>query len=324
MSKFTKALERIQEQKEIRKTPLERTEPNGALSEKPEKSEERIRYWEDGIATIRNAKPEARIVAHRFPHSLISEQYRMLRTNLKTHLEKEGGKVFTVSSSLHDEGKTTTIINLAISLAEMGESRVALIDGDLRRGKIAEYLGLGKDLPGLSNLLEGGLSLHQVVVRNSLKNLFIMPRGRVIKNASELFTSQKFRDLVKELRRYFDYILIDAPPILSVVDANLMARETDGLLMVIQSRRTPKTVMAQAHDLFLQAGVKLIGYVLTNVEYQSPDTRYYYHQYYDAEPGSKRGRIRGKYRVGAKLAEQRFLGLEQKFNHWWGKKVLKK
>ncbi len=323
MSKFAKALEKIQEQKDAEQPKVTAPpKPNKSSYSIPKELEERMRFWDGGIRAIRDTKPDSRIVTHHYPNSLISEQYRMMRTNLKTHVEKEGGKVFLISSSVHAEGKTISAANLAISLTEMENVRVALIDADLRRGKIAEYLGLGKDLPGLSNLLNDEIKMKQAFVQNSLENLMIMPRGKAAKNASELVASQKFRVFVAELRRHFDYIIIDSPPILSVVDASLMARETDGLLMVIQSRKTPKAVVAQAHHLFDQAGVKMMGYILTNVEYQSADTRYYYHKYYYIEDVSRRREFEERMRLTVRKAESKFLELEDKFNRWWDKKIL--
>lgn len=321
MSKFTTALEKIQAQKEQKKIFSGKLPSSSLMVQEPE---EPLSHWEADIPSIRDAQPEKRVVTHHFPHSLISEQYRMMRTNLKTHIERLGGKVFLISSSVHGEGKTLTAVNLAISLAEMENCKVALIDGDLRRGKVADYLGLGKDLPGLSDLLEGNLCLQEGMVRNSLENLFILPRGKTAPNASELVASQNFRILMAELRRHFDYILIDSPPILSVVDASLIASETDGLLMVIQSRKTPKNVVAQAHHLFYQAGANMLGYILTNVEYQSADTRYYYHNYHYVEQINKKRRIEARLHLALRKVEQKFIGLEEKFNRWWAGKVFKK
>ena len=322
MSKFTKALEKIQEQKnqkEPKETPsVKQRKPSYSI---PKELEERMRFWNGSIPSIQDAKPDRRIVTHHFPNSLISEQYRMMRTNLKTYAEEKKGKVFLISSAVHGEGKTISAVNLAISLAELENVKVALIDADLRRGKVADYLGLGKDLPGLSNLLNDEIRLKQAFVRNSLENLLIMPRGKTAKNASGLVDSQKFRVLIAELRRHFDYIIVDSPPILSVVDASLMAGETDGLLMVIQSRKTPKPVVAQAHHLFRQAGVKMAGYILTNVEYQSADSRYYYHKYYYMEEVSRKRQFQEKLRLTLRKGEEKFLALEDKFNKWWEKKI---
>ena len=316
MSKFTKALERIQKEKEKEKHLPEKQPSDFSVSAE---LEERSTSWERGVPNFRNAKPDKRIVSYHFPNSLITEQYRMLRTNLKTEMAKGQAKVILISSAIHGEGKTITAANLAHSLAEMENCKVLLVDADLRRGKVADYLGLGKDLPGLTDLLSKNLASKEIMVRNSVPNLFILPCGPVAKNPSELVGSHRFRTLIKELRNRFDYVLIDSPPIMSVADASILARETDGLLMVIQARRTPKTVVAHANQLFKQSDVRLLGYVLTNVEYQSADYHYYYH-YYSLD-GTAKNDFKAKSRFFFRKALIRFEKMEQSLNRWWQKKV---
>jgi len=320
MSKFTKALEKIQNDKLENPVSPDKKQSSYGL---PKELEEPVRHWDKGVPSVKNAKPETCIVTYHFPNSLITEQYRMLRTNLKTQLEKDKAKVVLISSSVHGEGKTVTATNLAISLAEAEDCKVALIDADLRRGRVTEYLGLGKNLKGLSELLAQNLSFKQLMVKNSLPNLLILPKGKTVKNPSELVESQKFRVLVAELRNHFDYILIDAPPIMSVADVSILARETDGLLMVVRSGRTPKNVISQAHHLFEQAGVKILGYVLTGVEYQSADARYYYHQYYSNQVDKKK-QFKTRVEHYLKKTGEKFQKAEEKFNQWWEKTVLKK
>lgn len=319
MSKFTKALEKIQEEREAKfssseKTPTLKIPPPG---DRPDTAP----YWERGIATLKNTAPDNRVVTMRFPDSMVSEQYRMLRTALQAQVAKEGAKVILVSSAIHSEGKTVTATNLAVSLAENADSQVALVDADLRRGRVAEYLGLGNTRPGLSNFLSNGMTPKQVMVRNSMKNLLIIPRGEIARKPSELFSSQKFHLLITELRTRFDYILIDAPPIMSVADAGILAREADGILFVVQVGRTPKSVIAHAHQLFKQAGGRILGYVLTNVEYQSAEYRYY-NYYYNKEEDPTSFKNKTQYRL--KRAGWNFKNLEERFNRWWERRVLQK
>ena len=317
MSKFTKALEKIQIGKEKKAVPSDK---EVSPVEYPSTVEERPRLW-DNVRMIKNIKPDNRIVAYHFPNSQIAEQYRLLRTNLKVRFEKDQAKVILVSSSIRGEGKTITSTNLALFLAETGESKVALIDADLRRGKVADYLGLGKNLPGLSNLLNEGLNVKQVMVRNSVQNLLVMTRGTLAKNPSELISSNQMRALIAELRNHFDFIIIDSPPIMSVADANILGREVDGLLMVIQSGRTPKSVISHAHLLFKQAGIRLLGYILTNVEFQSAGYRYYYHYYNQDVDTKKKIKTWADFRL--KDLEKKLRKVEDGFNDWWENKVLK-
>ena len=328
MSKFSKALEKLQTEREAKTPVVQKRNPNFEI---PEGADESQAPWDRGIQIIRNAKPDTRVVAYHYPTSALTEQYRMLSHNLKTQLAKEGAKVILVSSAIHGEGKTVTATNLALSLTEMGNSKVALIDADLRRGRIAEYLGLRKDLPGLSGFLSNGLAMKQAMVRNSIDNLTIIPSGEATNNPTGLIGSQKFRTLIAELRNHFDYVIVDSPPIMAVADAGILGRDTDGLLMVIQSGRTPKSVIAHANILFKQAGIKMLGYVLTNVEFQSADYRYYYYSYdHELEENTnkslidrlvdfKENSISRFKKIGPILEKG-----EQRFNQWWEKKVLKK
>ncbi len=321
MSKFTKALEKIQKNKEENIRPAKGNgEPDLGITI-PSELKEASPYWERGIPTIRNSKPDTKIVTYHFPNSLISEQYRVLRTNLRTQFTKEKAQVILISSAIHGEGKTITAVNLAHSLAEMGDCKVALIDADLRRGKVADYLSLGKDLPGLSTYLTKDISAKEVMVRNSLDNFFIMPRGPIPENPSEVVSSYKFNVLIAELRNHFDCIIVDSPPIMSVADANILGRHVDCVLMVIQARRAPKSVIAHANLLFKQAEVRMLGYILTNVEFQSADYRYYYH-YNEKEIEGSKG-FKGKVRFILEKMRFSFEKKEEGFNGWWLKKFVK-
>lgn len=312
MSKFTRALEKIQEQRE-------KGDGQCPAANYLKKTDGDAPHWESGIPSLRNATPDKRIVSYHFPNSLITEQYRMLRTNLTTHLVQSPAKVILISSSVRGEGKSITAVNLAYSLVETGENKVVLVDADLRRGKIAEYLGVARERLGLSDLLCKDIAIKEVMVRNSVPNLFIIPRGPAPKNPSELVASHKISAVIAELRSRFDYVIIDSPPIMSVADPSILAREVDGLLMVIQSRGTPRNVVSQANLLFHQAGVKILGYVLTNVEYQSADYKNYYYQYYTQDSEQKSA---FKSRTDFFFKKLRFQidRTEQGLNRWWDKR----
>jgi capsular exopolysaccharide synthesis family protein len=313
MSKYTKALDKDEDVEKMSSKKSLKLPPTDDLRES-------LSFWERGVTVLKNTDAHNHIVTLNFPNSVLAEQYRMLRTSLKAQFIKEGAKVILVSSSIHGEGKTVTSTNLAVSLAEDEDIKIALIDADLRRGKIADYLGFDKKRPGLSHFLTSEMDPKQVMVRNAIPNLLVIPRGEVMKKPSELVSSRKFHYLVKELRTHFDYIIIDAPPIMSVADASILAREADGVLFVIQAGRTPKTVVAHAQLLFKQAGIKLFGYVMTNVEFQSADYRYYNYNY---EESSAQLSFREMALFHLKEVGRNFREFEQKFNEWWQKKVLK-
>lgn len=323
MSKFTKALEKIQE---LKHDDAERSKrPATSFSIAAESEPPRRESWMQGVTEIKNTVPEHSIVTHHFSNSLISEQYRMLRVNLRTNLDKDKAQVVLVSSAIHGEGKTVTSANLAFALTENDDVKVCVVDADLRCGKLADYLGLGGKRLGLSEYLkdENGLSLRKVMYRNSRENLAIIPRGEHMNNPSGAIGTNKFRILIAELRNHFDYIIIDSPPIMAVADAGMLARDADGVLMVIQLGRTPKSIVGHSSMLFKQSGAKVLGYVLTNVEFHSSEYRYdygYTYGYDETVPEGKGERIRKR----LKLTEEHLEGLENKFTDWWQKKILKR
>ncbi|MBI4430630.1 MAG: CpsD/CapB family tyrosine-protein kinase [Candidatus Omnitrophica bacterium] len=321
MSKFTKALEKLQDLKQ------EETEPGRPLPafSVPDTEPDRRPSWIQGVSEVKNTVPEHSIVTHHFQNSLIAEQYRILRMNLKTNLDKERAQVILVSSSIHNEGKTVTAANLAMSLAESGDAKVALIDGDLRRGRVADYLGLGGKRQGLHEFLAdtNGLSPKKVMFRNAKENLVIMPRGEALSNPSGLISSNRFKILIAELRNHFDYIVIDSPPIMAVADAGILSHEADGVLMIIQLGRTPKSIVAHSNMLFKQAGAKMLGYVLTNVEFQTSEYRYDYGYSYNYKPGEQEG-AKQRIRRRVKVVGERLQGFENRLAAWWEKKLQSK
>lgn len=329
MSKFTKALDKAQQEREAKEASAGDvvSEKSGAAAFNDERvvagaGQSQSVDWKDRVTTLKHLNTDNRVVTLAFPESMISEQYRMLRTSLKSQMAKENAKVLLISSSTHSEGKTLTAVNLAYSLAEDGKTRVALIDADLRRGKVCDYLGFkGRD--GLSELLSSDMSPQQVMVKNSLPNLFIIPRGKVSKVAAELVGSEKFHYLIQGLRSHFDYIIVDAPPILATADAGIMAPEVDGVLFVIQIGRTPKSIVAHAHTLFKQTEVKMFGYVLTQVEFQTGDYKYYGYDYYDDDGKVLKEPMKEKAMQHLRKAGRNFTSLEERFSNWcerFGKK----
>lgn len=321
MSKFSEALGKIQDgrspeprrEKTVKEAPAYRASEDSAV---------RTPSWDTGIKMLKNTNPQPVIVTTRFPSSLITEQYRMLRTSLKAQCVKDGIQVIMVSSSLNGEGKSVTSTNLAISLAEDDNVKVCLIDADFRKGKIHDYLGFGKEHKGLSHLLEENISPKEVMLRSVRPNLCVIPRGFIPKNPSSIIGSERFRILMAELRTMFDYIIVDAPPIMQVADPGIIARDVDGVLFAIQIGRTPKTMIAHSNMLFKQAGARLLGYVLTNVEYQNSEYRYYNNYYEAYEENSPKFKDRARFhlkRVGAQLEQG-----EGRFNRWWNKAVLKR
>ncbi len=158
-----------------------------------------------------------------------------------------GGRAsFVVTSSIPSEGKTSTTINVAIALADAGK-RVALLDADLRKPKVAEYLGI-EGGAGLTDVLIGRANVNEVMLPWGTRSLYVLPAGKIPPNPSELLGSTQMSSLLAMLEREFDVVLCDAPPLLPVTDAAILARATSGALMVVAAGRTTKHQLAGATE----------------------------------------------------------------------------
>lgn len=214
------------------------------------------------------------------PHSRRAESFRRLRTNLQFVEVDDNRRHVLVTSSLPGEGKSTTAINLAITLADAG-TRVVLVDGDLRRPSVSKYLGLEGSV-GLTTVLIGRVSLEAAVQPWGDTNLFVLPSGEVPPNPSELLGSAQMERLIAKLDEMYDVVVIDSAPLLPVTDSAVLARLTGGTILVIRAGEIHNAQVQQAIQVLSTVGVSLHGVVLNGVA-QSDASEYRY-QYY--EPGS--------------------------------------
>lgn len=249
-----------------------------------------------GIAFDPEAKQRP-LVVHADPRNPRAESFRTLRTNLQFLAVRDDGdpraRSFVVSSAGPSEGKSTTTANLAIALAETG-ARVALVDGDLRLPKIAHYMGI-EGGAGLTDVLIGRAELADVLQRWGRGELYVLPAGKVPPNPSELLGSQAMSSLLDSLGEHFDFVLIDAPPLLLVTDAAVVSKRTSGTLLVAASGSTRKAALEMAVRALATAGARLLGVVVTMLPVTGPDS-YGYGEYgygkrggtgYAAEPASE-------------------------------------
>ncbi|MGB4779388.1 polysaccharide biosynthesis tyrosine autokinase [Microbacterium sp.] len=225
-----------------------------------------------GIAFDPDA-PKRPLIVHADPRSPRSESFRTLRTNLQFLNAEDGPRSFVVSSSAPAEGKSTTTANLAISLAETG-ARVALIDGDLRLPRIDEYMGIEGGI-GLTNVLIGTVDLAEALQKWGTGQLFVLPSGTVPPNPSELLGSVAMDHVLAELTEHFDYVLIDAPPLLLVTDAAVLAKKTRGVLMIAAAGRAKKQDLSGAIRTLQTAGGTVLGVVATMLPTRGPDSYAY-------------------------------------------------
>jgi capsular exopolysaccharide synthesis family protein len=228
------------------------------------------------------SKEAVELVTKSRPRSQMAESYRALRTSLLLTFPGGPPKVILITSALPEEGKTTTSVNSAIVLAQKG-TRVLLIDADLRRPSIHKTLGMGPKL-GLSNVLTGTATLQQATIPSTiLPELFILPAGTPPPNPAELLASTKMKDILEELRKNYDHIVIDSPPTLSVTDAVVMSTGADAVVLVIRSGHTTKPALRRARDILLQVNARVCGVLVNAVDLSSPD--YYYHYEYQGKYG---------------------------------------
>jgi len=218
------------------------------------------------------------LVAASRPASQIAESYRALRTSVLLSSSSRP-KVLLVTSSLPEEGKTTTAINTAIVLAQRG-GRVLLIDADLRRPNIHRMLGIRSE-NGLSSVLTGNCNLSDALHESDhCTNLFVLPAGPIPPSPSELLASQAMRELLERCRNEFDHVLIDTPPVLSVTDAVSLSVDVDAAVLVVRSAGTMKPALRRACELLRQVKANILGVVLNAVDMKSEDSYYYRYHYY--------------------------------------------
>ena len=207
--------------------------------------------------------PKRPLIVHDDPRSPRSEAFRTLRTNLQ-FLRVEGNpRSFVITSSGPSEGKTTTAANLAIALAESG-STVCIVDGDLRKPRIAEIFGI-EGAVGVTDILIGRAELADALQRWGNPNLFVLPAGHRPPNPSELLGSQEMSELLGRLKADFDYVIVDAPPVLVVTDAALISKDVAGALMVAAVGITRKDALADSLESMSRIDAKVLGLIMTMV-----------------------------------------------------------
>ena len=257
MGKFTEALRKAAEKR------LERVE----------KKEEVKPYV---IRTVADSKIDPHVVTYFDPSSPIAEQYRILRTHLQALDKSNPPKLLAITSASHGEGKTITSINLAITFAhDLNNKSILLVDADLRKGMLTKDLGL-KPEKGLVDILNNGLKVEDALLSIGIDNLHILPSGSRPNNPAELLGSQKMRQVLSEIKGKYDYCFIDCPPVIPVADASILAPQCDGVLMLLQAGRTQRGVILHAQDRLSSAKAKVLGYVMTNIEYHIPEYIYRY------------------------------------------------
>lgn len=216
-----------------------------------------------------------KLITRTNPKSVISEQYRTIRTNINFSTPDEELRTLVFTSAAPGEGKSTTASNLAVVFAQEGKS-VLLVDADMRK-PTAHYTFHLTNTIGLSNLLTRKQTLEEVIKDSGTKGLDIITCGPIPPNPAELIGSNSMDFWLDEMKKRYDVVIFDAPPVLSVTDAQILSNKCDGTILVISSGQTEKENIIKAKDLLVSAKARIIGTVLNNYALEKD---HYYYQYY--------------------------------------------
>ena len=216
------------------------------------------------------------IISYNDPKSVISEQYRAIRTNIEYSNVDQNTKTILVTSSDKNEGKTTTVSNLAVSFANLNK-KVLLIDCDLRNASIHKMFKIN-NIYGLTDILAKDRAVDKCIQETELENLYVLTAGAIPPNPAEILSSEKMKNLIEDLKNIYDYIFIDTPPIGLVTDAGVLSSFTDGVVLVVKSESVEKKYLEETKKKLDAVDARILGAILNS--YKSEQKDYEYYSYY--------------------------------------------
>ncbi len=258
------------------------------------------------IARIAGATPEEKVVTLRHPRASHSEAYRVLRTNIQVANVDQPVKTLLVTSPNPVEGKSLTAANLAVVMAQAG-LRTVLVDADLRRPSQHRLFGVSNDFGLTNGLVQQETASDGYMHSTDIENLRVVTSGQIPPNPAELLGSKRMQKLIQALRDQCDMIILDSPPCLPLADAAVLARQVDGVLLVVDAGNTRRDTAARAKEALERAGGKVLGVALNRVSARGSGYYYYYYYYYSSDGQRKRKSSGG---VGSGLR-----GLLSRSNH---------
>jgi len=265
-----------------------------------------IPFWEkeEGSRRYRRSARHQDLVAHFDPKSLAAEAFRSLRTNLQFISIDRSGKSFLITSSFVQEGKTANVVNLALSMAQAGD-KVLLVEGDLRKPLVHKMFGIDKS-PGLTDYVLGNYNWRDITITITdvmlgeyqiedilrtpgLDNLNIMTAGTNPPNPSEILRSPRFKAFLADAYEEYDFIFVDAPPVLPVADATEIATLVDGVILVYKVGAIARGILNRAKLTLDNVNAKVLGVILNNVKPEMVPDYFKYHAHYYYGPPSETG-----------------------------------
>src|SRR5690606_10798715 len=231
----------------------------------------RFARWKSGLREMLRSAPAAddvtavnkRRISLLHPNSFVAEQFRTLRARLDSLAAERPVGVICMTSAMAGEGKTTAAANLAIVSAMSVGRKVLLVDGDLRRPRLQAAFGLRPEL-GLAEILTGQATLDRAVIKVDGTNLDVLPVRGTPSNPSELLGAERMRSLVEELRRSYDLVIFDTPPVLALPDAKILSELSDGVVLVVRAGETSREDIEAALDIIDRR--RVLGLVLNGAE----------------------------------------------------------
>ncbi|MCK9328571.1 MAG: polysaccharide biosynthesis tyrosine autokinase [Candidatus Cloacimonetes bacterium] len=271
------------------KYPVVGTIPFMSINDTEETKEINMETGEELVSLNKNdsegKKISSRLISHYAPKSPVAESYRTLRTNVMAK-KQPGPLALIISSSGPSEGKSTSLANLAITLAQM-KSKVIIVDFDLRRPMIHNIFELQRNNGSSDFLSEESFNINTIIKSSGIDNLDIITSGAIPPNPSELIASDRANIMITELKQKYDYVLFDMPPIIAVTDAMIMAKKVDMLLLVIRVNNTEKSVIQRTKSMLENININVTGIIVNGIVheryYRGYSYYYYYYYYYYGE-----------------------------------------
>jgi succinoglycan biosynthesis transport protein ExoP len=223
------------------------------------------------------------LVSH--PKSSVAECFRTVRTNLLFMSPENPSRRMLVTSASPQEGKSTVVINLGITMAQSG-SKILLLDTDMRRPRLHKTFGIQSGL-GLTTAILGEAEVENVIFHSDVSRLDILPCGPIPPNPTELFHTERFLHLIDHLSEKYDRLIFDSPPILVVADPLILSRSMDGVVLVIKSSQTSREIVKRAVRQMTDVKSRILGTVLNDIDLQHRDYSYYYYRQYGYYYGEK-------------------------------------